>query len=281
MQISTQKQKLTFLVELKNTQVNLQNIADLLKIGKQNFQKSILNRIFESLSGLDIKISVFYEYTPIDDWEELVNTENKENDNDANSQILENIKTFCGCYKELKKEINSFDSDLIWNMLEKHVVGAKTKHLQFFVFDLLKANIKNMNFMMKNIENNNYLVFLFGLLVRYKFEDCVVQKILVFLLDKAKTWKGTKILIVLQGFMYVCCFKKQYKDIVKDILHDNKDKWQKLNKKVVTMYCKMFEYDKCEIFEYQTEILYYFPFDKPCLDCIYEMYEDDYVLFKK
>lgn len=279
MQLQTQKDKLNFLAELRSTQIDAQNIQNLLEIGKSNFQKSILAKIFEFLSSLDIKISVYYEYTPADDWDDIVNDTNT--DDEASKKIKQNIATFCACYKTVRNEIASYDANLVWKMLDKHVVGAKTKHLQFFVFDLLKANIKNMNFVMKNVENNSYLVLLIGLLVRYKFESSVVHKVLAFLLDKCNTWKGTKQLIVLQGCMYICCFKKEHKATVDDFVCKNKEEWHKLNKKIVNMYCSLFGYDKCDIYTCQTEALEYFPFDKPYLDDIYDIYEDDYVVFVK
>lgn len=282
MQFTTQKEKLNFLLELKNTQVDLQNIKSLLEIANTNFQKSILDRIFESLAVLDIKISVLYEYSSVDEWEQI--TKMDQTQSDDQKDITESIKVFIGCYCELKMNICNFDVSLVWKVLEKYVIGAKTKHLQFLLFDLLTKNIKNMNQLMKNAENGKnlaHLVFLFGLLVRYKFDQDAVNKICKFLLEKACKWKGARFLVCLQGFMYVCCFRQELDPLLKDFIVTNKDKWKKLNKKVVDVYCSVFEHEYNEITCGCIEILEYFPFDKPCLDNIFAMYEDMYLIFKR
>lgn len=155
--------------------------------------------------------------------------------------------------------------------------------MQFLIFDMLDSDVKSINYIIMHVNDRVvgclYLVYLIGLLVRYPFENCVFKKIVALLKDGQ--WYGKSALVVLQGFMYLCCFKREIFDELGGFICERRGSWNLLNKKIVDVYCGLFGVENVECFVGCVEVLNYFPFDPPCLDVIFDKYNEKFLKFKK
>ncbi|KAM0673188.1 hypothetical protein GVAV_003352 [Gurleya vavrai] len=276
MNLSNSIDKIQFLNELDKNDIDLNNLSYYLNIAKKDFTITIFSKIIEQMVTLDNKISVSFEFIDSNDWD-YINSK-YETPSDEFLDIKSKINLFVKSFVELRNEIINVDLSMVLSLFDKFVFKTKTMHIQFLLFDILDNNLKALSFFMSKIEENKkYYCMIFGLLVRYKFEKNIIEKIIDYLMKKE--YGFGEFLIVLQGFMYICCFKKEMNDKLGCLIMENKELWGSLNKKVVDRYCTIYNIEKIDFYGVCADILTFFPFDPPCVNEIFELYQDNYLIF--
>lgn len=241
-----------------------------------SIHRLLYKKALQTLILLDIKVSVFHDYIIQSEWDHITSPYQTPSDNytDIKSSIADLKRLFFICCKT--------EPAVFFSFFEKNILMLKTKHIQFILFEYDPLVV--LSFFLNGIENhkavsNYFVTYIFAFLVRRKM-DCEIVKRVVEKLVQIYEKNNVKRLVFLQGFVYLCCFKKEMFKRVEDILIRDYYMLKNVNEKIMQVFCSIYKWEvKCV--EGNCALLEWFPFDPSPIEEIFSKYRENYLIFNK
>ncbi len=288
------KEKIKILKDMETNNFDYKKIPEFLSLSRINgLFKPIITAIINNLIILDTHISAVYDLVPDEEWKSYFT------DSDVpivcsaeDDEIFEKIKILISNFPVLYEYLNNDDipTEDIIDILQE-IFNNKTRNIQFLLFKIAKKRPKHIfGYLMAKLRKfpKIYTPFFCSLLVRLKLDDvdfkirCV--KIYFNHVYNLKLEKNIDTALMIQFLIYILCFNQNYyydidgiKPFIDEVFESSLTSI--MNKDIINMFCKIFNY-KVKPFENNLmECMYYFPFDAPVCPSIYESIEDDFIHF--
>ncbi|EOB13670.1 hypothetical protein NBO_64g0051 [Nosema bombycis CQ1] len=289
------KDKIQILRTLKTDDLDLTEVTKYLDLLKyKSLAGVVLDKHLDALTDIDTQMTAVYLSISDEEWIDLISDYDtpieKPIQKPSYSFVRNNLKIFINAYKALDQVIPDLDLNILFNSLSK-VLYCRTTSLQFLFFSVAKHKPNAvLHFLLDGVTSNPsvYIPYFVSFVSRFKF-DCskFIEKYCKWIrnLYKKSNFKTKSLLHIqaTQGLIYICCFRREFIEKVKDLLDFifSENICSFMNSNVVEVFCSLSGY-KCNNFKsLDNHVLDLFPFDKSILQPIHELYEDYYVEFEQ
>lgn len=273
-------ERLAFLKAIKSPNHSVVDIEQLLSSTHLTIavRRHLHKKALHALILLDIKVSVYHEYTDQSDWEYITC------DYQTPSDEHKEIKTQITDLKRLFTICATTDLNVFLNFFECNILMLKTKHVQFLLFQYDPQAV--LSFLFNGLLNNHtkgnyFLIYIFSYLIRREMQQTLVGKVVKSLVCSYNKEKNeTRKLIFLQGFVYLCCFKNELYAGLEEVINSQAWLLRYINEKIVTVFTGIFGVEVKSVAS-ENPLLEWFPFDQPPVNEVFERYESVYLSFNK
>ncbi|KAM0672662.1 hypothetical protein OCOL_000394 [Ordospora colligata] len=284
----TYRERLEFLEELKRGAIDLTAVDRMVGYAEDRLlTKPVLLSLVKELTRLDAYISVMHGILEQDEWDEVLSEYDTPIEGE-HAKLREAVRVFLFAYERLERVVYEFETEEILDAFRKPL-ASKTLNVQFLLFRVCSVKpLSVFKFLFELVDENPtvFIPYLSSLAVRCKFDEeikkCIVDEYVNYVRGLKRN-ASIHVVVACQCLLYMSCFMKRIVCEARDEIT-----WMFssglvgcMNKNVVKMFCEIYGYE-CKVFRsYDYDCLYFFPFDMPVLNEVYESVDELYIHFER